>query len=132
MAGSLKRKYVAIYMPEHPRAHKGHVLEHILVVERALGKPLPEKVVVHHINGDRTDNRNANLVICQDQAYHLLLHKKRRRLQGGFKDRTQCRNGHIYDEENSIFTDKGRKCCVCSRERQKRYSEGLRRRKNVS
>lgn len=72
--------YAHIHMPEHPRAGaRGTVREHILVVENARGgKPLPKRAVIHHVNGDRSDNRPQNLVVCQDQAYHLLLEKRQR------------------------------------------------------
>lgn len=44
------------------------------VVKKALGKPIPKGAVVHHINGDHADNRNFNLVLCENTEYHHLLH----------------------------------------------------------
>lgn len=78
-----KQAYSSIRDTDHPRAHNGYVLEHILVAEKALQKHLPAGAVVHHINGNTTDNSNGNFVICQDQRYHLLLHKRQRTLSMG-------------------------------------------------
>ena len=44
--------------------------------ERALGHPLPPKAVVHHADGTRSES--SPLVICQDAAYHRLLHTRMR------------------------------------------------------
>lgn len=51
---------------------------HVHVAERIMGKRLPIGAVVHHYNENRKDNSPPNLVVCQDQAYHLLLHARKR------------------------------------------------------
>lgn len=47
------------------RDNHGRVVEHRLVLARSLGRPLNRHETVHHINGDRTDNRLENLQLRQ-------------------------------------------------------------------
>lgn len=54
---------------------------HRVRAENALGKPLPAGAHVHHADGTTGDN--APLVICQDAAYHALLHVRMRVLRAG-------------------------------------------------
>ena len=64
------RGHIRILMPEHPKADcKGYVKQHTVLAEQALGGSLPPKAVVHH-------HSKPQLVICENQAYHLLLHKR--------------------------------------------------------
>lgn len=72
--------YLRIKVPGHPRATDGYVYEHILIAEKALGHPLPPGAEVHHFNKNQ-------LVICPNRAYHMLLHKKQRRIKNGRENR---------------------------------------------
>lgn len=51
------------------------MLQHVMVVEQTLGRPLRAGEIVHHINGDRTDNRPENLYVCPDAKHHAQVHR---------------------------------------------------------
>lgn len=73
-------------------------LEHVMVAEAMLGRKLKSDEVVHHINGDRADNRESNLFVCRDRAHHNEIHRTeavvfRKLLECGF---VAFRNG-VYE-----------------------------------
>jgi hypothetical protein len=65
--------YRMVRKPDHPRARaNGYVLEHILVAELILGRPLKPEEEVHHKNRDRADNRPDNLHIYANHLEHWM------------------------------------------------------------
>lgn len=57
-----KAGYIMIWAPGHPRASKSrYVFEHIIVMERMLGRYMLPEESVHHRNGVKDDNRPENL-----------------------------------------------------------------------
>lgn len=68
--------YVVLYMPEHPNATKhGVIMEHRYVMSLHLCRPLENDERVHHINGDRKDNKIENLKLMSHGEHTAFHHK---------------------------------------------------------
>ena len=67
--------YVYIYVGhDHPMADsKGRAVEHRVIMSEHLGRALSQHELVHHLNGDKTDNRIDNLGLTT-RAEHPSLH----------------------------------------------------------
>ena len=74
---------------------KWNIYEHRLIIEKALGHKIPPGAVTHHVDGNKKNNDNCNLVLCESQKYHHLLHIRKTALEA-------CGNKHW------------RKCIYCS------------------
>lgn len=81
-------RYVAVHV------NGVHLWEHQVVAEKALGHPLPPKAHIHHVDGNPRNNTPSNLVICQDAAYHKLLHRRARIVKMGGNPNTQAWCGY--------------------------------------
>lgn len=83
----------------------GWTREHIVIADRALGRPCPPGVVVHHYNG-KADH--LSLVICENQAYHKLLERRERARDGcGNPSWRKCEICLLYDAPESLAINDG-------------------------
>lgn len=73
--GKTSRGYNLIFQPDHHRADsRGYVLEHILVFEQETGISVPDGCCIHHLNGNKSDNRIQNLCMMQHTAHTVFHH----------------------------------------------------------
>jgi len=74
--------YMTVRDPKHPRAQlRGYVLEHIKVWMETHGKEVPQGWQVHHINGDKLDNRPENLVALSEKKHRKVIPLLQRRIR---------------------------------------------------
>jgi len=74
-----RKGYIFIYKPDHISSRKsppdyGYVSEHRMVMENHLKRILEPFEVIHHIDGDKSNNKLDNLLLCKKQKYHNEVH----------------------------------------------------------
>ena len=70
--------YVCHPTKRKPDGSRALILEHRLVMERHIGRPLERHEHVHHLDGDKTNNTLSNLHLCQSAKEHKQFHLKPR------------------------------------------------------
>lgn len=71
--------YAFIYVPEYRNAvkkapDKGYMLEHRYLMEQYLGRDLLKIEVIHHIDGNKVNNKIENLLLCSSNRFHQNIH----------------------------------------------------------
>lgn len=112
-----KGGYVYALVPEHPKATKnGYVLEHRIVMENILNRPLLDNEDIHHIDGNGRNNNPNNLEI-KKRGDHQRFHMHQRFPNGQAKIHLICANcGKEFDRNaNQRPEVKKAKNAFCSR-----------------
>lgn len=69
------RKRFLVYFPKSKRAYKsGYTLRYYAVWECFTGSPVPKNRVIHHINGNRKDDRFKNLQLMTKKEHDRIHH----------------------------------------------------------
>lgn len=99
---------------------------HREIAANVTGVKLPKGSIVHHVDEDKLNNDPSNLVICQDIAYHCLLHARMRALKatGDPSARRCCRCGEWDSIENLNTSGRQHYHAICNSEHVKKYKKG--------
>ena len=67
--------YILVFCPNHPSVSNNtyYIMEHRLVMEKYLGRYLERNESIHHINGNKQDNRIENLELTS-KSEHTSFH----------------------------------------------------------
>lgn len=93
------------------------VLEHILIMEKALGREILPGEVVHHIDGNPGNNHIGNLMLFKTQAMHAGFHHRLRSFAAcGNYEWRKCCFCHQWDDPKNMVKREPRSMChfVCS------------------
>lgn len=88
----------------------GKKRKHRIIMEEFIGRKLNKDEVIHHINGNKSDNRIDNLQLMT-QSEHIRLHYNSGMKEILLKERSYINKCHICSKE---FKSKSKKAMYCS------------------
>lgn len=117
--------YVLVKVPNHPDADvRGYMYEHRLVAERKLDRRLLPGEIVHHIDGDKTNNSEINLAVYMSIAHHRHEHGLKKDLRAPDEPNTKiacaCGCGSFF----ARFDAQGRSRCFISGHNMRKVEHG--------
>jgi hypothetical protein len=82
--------YILVFNPDHPNARKhGYVSQHVLLMSEKIGRALNDNEVVHHIDGNKSNNNMDNLELMakfDHKSFHSKQPRKRKSLVTNLDD----------------------------------------------
>ena len=94
--------YTGLFNPKHPYVGgSGYIMEHRLNIEKDIGRFLLPTEIVHHIDGNKGNNKIENLVLCKNKSNHKFLHAK----MENFMYKLIRRGKVYYDKEKNEFME---------------------------
>lgn len=79
---------------------------HIYVAEKVLNRPFKNNECVHHIDENKLNNKNSNLLICT-KNYHNMLHKRMRAIKAsGNPNWIKCVHCGKHDDPKNMYINK--------------------------
>ena len=77
-----KEGYTQVYKPKSPEAREnGYAPLHRVKASKKLGRPLRSDEVVHHIDGNKKNNRKSNLQVMSKSEHYKIHHDYNTRKQ---------------------------------------------------
>lgn len=111
--------YILVKCTGHPRADRcGNVYEHIIVIEKAIGRFIEASEAIHHLDGNKANNSIGNLILFKTHVmHHAYEHRLKIFAACGHYDWRKCCFCHIYDKPEKLVKHCRGHCHVeCRRE----------------
>lgn len=104
--------YKYLYRPNHPNANKnGQIKRCRFIMYEHIGRPLLKTEIVHHINGDKSDDRIENLIILtrkEHTSHHVSGNNNTNYTNFRMKICPQCQKEIIRTNDNNFVRNT---CC---------------------